>query len=66
MEVTLPDQLARQVSSAVSDGWFSSENEVMVAALREFLAKSAWKLSDEHQLSDIEWAVSEANSVGHS
>ncbi len=59
LEVELPDQLAREVDSAVAAGVFESPTEVVRAALREFIAHRRFELMEQQQLQDIAWALRE-------
>ncbi len=59
LQVELPDQLAREVESAVETGRFENTTEVVRAALRDFLAGRRFELMEQHQMQDIAWALQE-------
>ena len=60
LKVELPDRLADEVSRMVREGWFESENELVRAALAEFLRTRQAELQERFQREDIGWAVAEA------
>lgn len=59
LQIELPDQLAREVESAVETGRFENPTDVIRAALREFLASRRFELMERQQLQDISWALRE-------
>lgn len=59
LQVELPDQLAREVESAVETGRFENTTEVVRAALRDFLATRRFDLLEQQQIQDIAWALHE-------
>ena len=60
LNVELPDRLAEEVSRMVREGWFESENELVRAALAEFLSARQAELQERFRREDIAWAVAEA------
>ena len=60
LKVESPDRLADEVSRMVREGWFESENELVRAALAEFLRTRQAELQERFQREDIGWAVAEA------
>ena len=62
LQIELPDQLARDVESAVEAGRFENTAEVVRAALREFLTSRRFELLEQQQLQDIAWALREKTS----
>ncbi len=60
LNVELPDQLAADVARLVREGWFHSENELVRAALAEFVRTRQSELQERFQREDIAWAVAEA------
>ena len=60
INVDLPDRLADEMARFVRDGWFQSENELVRAALAEFLRTRMTQLQERFQREDIAWAVNEA------
>jgi Arc/MetJ-type ribon-helix-helix transcriptional regulator len=59
IEVELPDQLARELETAVASGRFENSGDVVRAALRDFLTGRRFELLEQHQLQDIAWALRE-------
>lgn len=59
LAVELPDQMAREVESAVAAGAFGSPTEVVCIALREFITHRRFELMERQQLQDIAWALRE-------
>ncbi len=55
LQVDLPTRLTTQVKFLVQDGWFADENEVIRAALQEFLAHNRFALAEHFQMDDIAW-----------
>lgn len=55
IQVELPTRLTTQVKFLVQDGWFADENEVIRAALQEFLAHNRFVLAEQFQMDDIAW-----------
>ncbi|MES1167008.1 MAG: ribbon-helix-helix domain-containing protein [Pseudomonadota bacterium] len=58
--VELPDPLADEVARMVRDGWFQTENELVRAAVAEFLRMHQAELQERFQREDIAWAVAES------
>lgn len=56
LQVQLPDRLAQLLREMVEEGWFTSEEEAVRAALWEFLRRHSLQLTEQFQLEDIEWA----------
>ena len=56
LQVQLPDRLAQLLREMVEEGWFTSEEEAVRAALWEFLRRHTLQLTEQFQLEDIEWA----------
>lgn len=59
LRIELPDQLAREIETAVESGRFENPAEVVRAALREFLTRQRLELLEQQQLQDIAWALGE-------
>jgi Arc/MetJ-type ribon-helix-helix transcriptional regulator len=57
MQVELPEKLGEQVESLVRDGWFSSEEELVRTAIRDFLRTRRLELAEQFQREDIAWAL---------
>ena len=63
LQVELPDEILREVESAVETGVFADTTEVVRAALREFITRRQFELMEQQQLQDIAWALRERPSV---
>ena len=59
LQVTLPDDMAREVNDVVEAGTFANADEVVRASLREFISGRRFELMEQQQLQDIAWAVRE-------
>jgi Arc/MetJ-type ribon-helix-helix transcriptional regulator len=59
--VRLPDKVAEQLDEALESGWFLTQDDLIRAALVEFLNENRLKLIDQQQLEDIEWVRKLAN-----
>jgi Arc/MetJ-type ribon-helix-helix transcriptional regulator len=59
LQVELPDEIARDVESAVKAGAFRDAAEVVRTALREFISTRRFKLLEQQQLADVAWALRE-------
>lgn len=47
IQVELPEKLADQIASLVREGWFSNEQELVRAAIVEFLHHHRLELTEE-------------------
>jgi len=56
LQVRLPDRLAQLLRETVQEGWFTSEEEAVRAALWEFFRRYPLQLTEQFLLEDIEWA----------
>jgi putative addiction module CopG family antidote len=63
MQVELPDQLAREVETAVQSGRFENADEVVRTALRDFLTNRRFELLEQQQMQDITWALREQSTA---
>ncbi|MEK7813954.1 MAG: CopG family transcriptional regulator [Candidatus Desantisbacteria bacterium] len=57
IEVSLPQRLEVEVENYVKKGWFSDEQEMMRAALQEFIRHDRLRLTEEFMKEDIVWAL---------
>jgi len=57
IQVELPEKLAAELEAYVKTGWFSSEAEVVRAALMEFVRRNRVGLLERFMRDDIEWAL---------
>ena len=62
MQVELPDQLAREVETAVQSGRFENADELVRTALRDFLTNRRFELLEQQQMQDITWALREQST----
>ena len=58
IQVELPDKLAAEVEALVEKGWFGSEEELIRAALLDFVRRNRTDLLEGFMRDDIQWAVS--------
>lgn len=63
LHVELPDRIAEELARRVRAGWFRSEDELVRAAVVEFLRTRHAELDERFQHEDIAWAVAEAKPV---
>ena len=59
LQVELPDEIARDVETAVKAGAFRDAAEVVRTALREFISTRRFELQEQQQLHDVAWALRE-------
>lgn len=57
INVKVPERLATEVGNYVKEGWFSDEEEVVRAALQEFIRTHRLKLMEQFMQEDIAWAL---------
>ena len=62
MQVELPDQLAREVETAVQSGRFENADELVRTALRDFLTNRRFELLEQQQMQHITWALREQST----
>ena len=60
LNIEVPDQVADDITRMIRDGWFYSEQELVRAALVEFLRTRRSELQARFQREDIAWALAEA------
>jgi len=60
LHVELPDEVVADIAQLIQAGWFRSENELVRAAVIEFLRTRQAELQERFQREDISWAVAEA------
>ena len=63
VQIELPEKLAAEIEAYVKTGWFSSEAEVIRAALMEFVRRNRVDLLERFMREDIEWAVKQKGSA---
>ena len=59
LQVELPEALASEIEAFVKSGWFTSEEEVIRAALVEFVRRNRLDLLDRFMREDIHWALAQ-------
>lgn len=59
LAVEIPDALAQEIRRYIADGWFTSEAELLRAALREFVRRNRAGVLERFQREDIAWALSQ-------
>jgi Arc/MetJ-type ribon-helix-helix transcriptional regulator len=57
IQLELPDSLAAEIETYVKTGWFSSEPEVIRAALIDFVRRNRVDQLERFMRDDIEWAL---------
>jgi len=60
LSINIPDNLAVQINDYVKAGFFSSEPDVVLAAMSEFLRRNRVDMMERFAHEDIEWAKKEA------
>jgi Arc/MetJ-type ribon-helix-helix transcriptional regulator len=63
IQVEIPDKLAAEIETYVKTGWFSSEAEVIRAALIEFVRRNRVELLERFMRDDIQWALRQKGST---
>ena len=59
VSINIPDNLAAQINDYVKAGFFSSEPDVIIAAMTEFLRRNRVDMMERFASADIEWAKKE-------
>jgi Arc/MetJ-type ribon-helix-helix transcriptional regulator len=62
VQLELPDPLVAELNRLIQSGWFRSEEEVLRAALYDFVQRNRLPLLEHQQLADVQWALSQAES----
>jgi Arc/MetJ-type ribon-helix-helix transcriptional regulator len=57
IEVELPDKVAEELDALVRGGWFQSEDELVRAAVADFLRHHRYELLERFHREDIAWAL---------
>ena len=57
VQVDLPDKLAAELANYVRTGWFASEQEVIRAAVADFVRRNRLELLERFMRDDISWAL---------
>ncbi len=63
LSITVPDHLAERINDYVKAGFFSSEPDVVLAAMSEFVRRNQVDLMERFAREDIDWAVKEAHAA---
>jgi Arc/MetJ-type ribon-helix-helix transcriptional regulator len=59
LSINIPDNLAPQINDYVKAGIFSSEPDVILAAMSEFVRRNQVDIIERFAREDIEWAKKE-------
>ena len=59
LAVDIPDKMAAEVHRYLAEGWFVSEEELLRAALADFLRRNRTELMERFHERDIEWAINQ-------
>ena len=59
LSINIPDNLAAQINDYVKAGIFSSEPDVILAAMSEFVRRNQVDIIERFAREDIEWAKKE-------
>lgn len=59
LSVNIPDNLAAQINDYVKAGIFSSEPDVILAAMADFVRRNQVDIIERFAREDIEWAKKE-------
>lgn len=57
LALELPERLTEEIDALVQNGWFADENELIRAALWEFVRRNRFVLAEQFQRADIAWAL---------
>ncbi|MEW6620580.1 MAG: hypothetical protein AB1422_14785 [bacterium] len=57
VKVSLPEKIEIEIENYVKSGWFIDEQDVLRAAIQEFIDHNRIKLKEEFMKEDIEWAL---------
>ena len=60
LSIDLPDNMANQIENFVKSGFFTSEPDVILAAMTEFIRRNRIELMERFAMEDIDWAKNEA------
>ncbi len=52
-----PEKLYADAVKLAKDGWFSSENELLLEAVRRFIESHRPEIMEEHIMKDVEWGL---------
>lgn len=56
LALELPERLTEEIDALVENGWFVDENELIRAALWDFVRRNRFVLAEQFQRADIAWA----------
>ncbi len=62
LSINVPDNMADQIEKFVKTGFFTSEPDVIIAAMTEFIRRNRIDLMERFAREDIEWAKNEAKA----
>jgi Arc/MetJ-type ribon-helix-helix transcriptional regulator len=55
--IDITDEMEADIRSYVSAGYFRTEQEMLAAALQEFLRRHRPDLEERYQMDDVSWAM---------
>jgi Arc/MetJ-type ribon-helix-helix transcriptional regulator len=56
LSIEIPEKMAAEIHRYLAQGWFVSEEELLRAALRDFLRRNPIESMKRFQGRDIDWA----------
>lgn len=59
----MPDHLAERIHDYVQSGFFTSEPDVVLAAMSEFVRRNRVDLMERFAREDIDWAIKEVHTA---
>lgn len=63
VKLNLPSDVLATVREFVKAGFFKSENELLLAAIAQFVRRNRIELAEQFAREDIEWAKKEAKKA---
>ena len=57
LQLSLPDPVMTEVNGLVHEGWFRNNNELIRAAVLDFVRRHRFTLTEQFQREDIAWAL---------
>ncbi len=59
VQIQLPEKVADELKRAIAEGWFRSEEELVLTAVRDYLGRRQHEWMEEFHREDIAWALSQ-------
>jgi Arc/MetJ-type ribon-helix-helix transcriptional regulator len=57
LQLKLPDPIMTEVDGLIQEGWFRDKNELVRAAVVDFVRRHRFALIEKFQREDIAWAL---------